>query len=71
MYAAREDDDPAVTGELITSRSTRGARYVPDKVEAARVVARLARPGDLVLTIGAGDVTELAPVVLDELRASE
>ena len=71
VYAAREDDDPAVTGELITSRSTRGARYVPDKVEAARVVARLARPGDLVLTIGAGDVTELAPVVLDELRASE
>jgi UDP-N-acetylmuramate--alanine ligase len=34
------------------------------------VVASLAEPGDLVLTMGAGDVTRLGPLVLDELAAA-
>lgn len=68
VYAAREDPDPAVTGALLTDRLTAvghpASSFVADRVEAARTVGRLARPGDLVLTVGAGDVTELAPVVL-------
>lgn len=69
VYAAREDLDPEVTGALIVDRvPTEGkATFVPDRLDAARAVARAARPGDLVLTVGAGDVTLLAPVVLDEL----
>ncbi|MFC4556375.1 UDP-N-acetylmuramate--L-alanine ligase [Georgenia faecalis] len=66
VYAAREDPEPGVDGSLITRTMERG-RFVPDRVEAARAAARLARPGDLVLTVGAGDVTELGPVILDEL----
>jgi UDP-N-acetylmuramate--alanine ligase len=69
VYAAREDPDPAVTGALLTDRLTAAGHaassFVADRFEAARVVGRLARPGDLVLTVGAGDVTELGPVVLD------
>jgi len=71
VYAAREDPEPGVTGALITDRMTtpgRG-RFVADRAEAASAVAALARPGDLVLTVGAGDVTQLAPVVLAALDA--
>ncbi|MGY4646141.1 UDP-N-acetylmuramate--L-alanine ligase [Cellulomonas sp. URHB0016] len=74
VYAAREDPDPAVTGALLVDRvPTAGkATFVADRVAAARAVAACARPGDLLLTVGAGDVTALAPVVLDELgRATE
>ncbi|HEY3436903.1 MAG TPA: UDP-N-acetylmuramate--L-alanine ligase [Actinotalea sp.] len=67
VYAAREDPDPAVTGELITRHvpEPTTTAFIPDRFEAAAALGRLARPGDLVLTVGAGDVTELAPVVLD------
>lgn len=72
VYAAREDPDPSTGPRTITdllAATASGARphAVADRVEAARTVARLARPGDLVLTVGAGDVTELAPVVLAAL----
>ncbi|MBN9375316.1 MAG: UDP-N-acetylmuramate--L-alanine ligase, partial [Cellulomonas sp.] len=67
VYAAREDPDPAVTGALITDRMGGHARFVADRLEAARAVAALARPGDLLLTVGAGDVTALVPVVLEAL----
>ena len=43
---------------------------MPDRVEAAHAIAALARPGDLLLTVGAGDVTALGEVVLADLAAS-
>ncbi|MCG2798805.1 MAG: UDP-N-acetylmuramate--L-alanine ligase [Cellulomonas sp.] len=69
VYAAREDPDPAVTGALVVAAvPTEGrASYVPDRLDAARVIAEAARTGDLVLTVGAGDVTTLGPVVLASL----
>ena len=68
VYAAREDPDGVTSGATITALAAHGRlRFVADRVEAARAVADAARPGDLLLTVGAGDVTELAPVVLDEL----
>ncbi|HWS59205.1 MAG TPA: UDP-N-acetylmuramate--L-alanine ligase [Actinotalea sp.] len=69
VYAAREDPDPAVTGALIADRVP-GGRYVADKQVAAATLARAARPGDLLLTVGAGDVTDLAPVVLATLAGT-
>lgn len=68
VYAAREDPETGVTGELITSKVSHDrVRYVPDRGEAVRQVAGLARPGDIVLTMGAGDVTELGPLIVEEL----
>ncbi len=67
VYGAREDPEPGVTGALIVDAMAGSGEYVVDRVEAARRIARAARSGDLVLTVGAGDVTELAPVVLAEL----
>jgi UDP-N-acetylmuramate--alanine ligase len=73
IYAAREDPEPGVTGEIITSKvSHDGVRYVPGHQASVRAVAELARPGDIVLTMGAGDVTELGPLIVEELaRAAE
>ncbi|PZR55562.1 UDP-N-acetylmuramate--L-alanine ligase [Xylanimonas oleitrophica] len=72
VYRAREDVDPAVSAATITdllpvTGTGGGVRAVEDRVQAAHVVAGLARAGDLVLTVGAGDVTELGPVVLADL----
>ena len=64
VYAAREDPVPGVSGALITDLMAGHGRFVADRHEAARAVGASARAGDLVLTVGAGDVTELAPVVL-------
>ncbi len=71
VYAAREDLEPEVTGALIVDRvPTPGkAVFVADRHEAARTLAADARPGDLLLTVGAGDVTDLAPEIEAHLRA--
>ncbi|QDW63097.1 UDP-N-acetylmuramate--L-alanine ligase [Oerskovia sp. KBS0722] len=68
VYAAREDPDPTTGSWTITDLMAGGsARGVEDRFEAARTIAASARPGDLLLTVGAGDVTELGAVVLDAL----
>ncbi|TXS57396.1 UDP-N-acetylmuramate--L-alanine ligase [Streptomyces sp. t39] len=70
IYPAREDPIPGVTSELIIDAATAaGARVtaVHDKESVPDVVAGMAKPGDLVLTMGAGDVTDLGPAVLARL----
>lgn len=72
VYAAREEPDPAVSARTITDLVDAPGvvvAAVEDRVEAAHRVADAARPGDLVLTVGAGDVTALGPVVLERIRA--
>ncbi|MEI2712792.1 MAG: UDP-N-acetylmuramate--L-alanine ligase [Nocardioides sp.] len=70
VYLAREDADPAVTGALVADAVPlpgEQVAYVPTLAEGVREAVRRARPGDLVLTLGAGDVTTLGPVILDAL----
>ncbi len=70
VYPAREDPVPGVTGELVAAAVPGGqARFLPDKAAVAAAVAATAKPGDLVLTMGAGDVTTLGEPVLAALRA--
>jgi UDP-N-acetylmuramate--alanine ligase len=67
VYGAREDPVPGVTGALVADAVPLPAdrvRFEPDREKAARTAAQLARAGDLVLTLGAGDITELGPQVL-------
>ncbi|HYO86676.1 MAG TPA: UDP-N-acetylmuramate--L-alanine ligase [Dermatophilaceae bacterium] len=68
VYPAREDPIAGVSGELVVralgERGHPGVLYVPRLPDAAAVVAGLACPGDLVLTIGAGDVTSVGPQLL-------
>ncbi|MFI6812780.1 UDP-N-acetylmuramate--L-alanine ligase [Nonomuraea sp. NPDC050328] len=68
VYGAREDPEPGVSGALVASRVPHErVVYVPDKAEVPDAVAGRARPGDIVLTMGAGDVTELGPLIVRRL----
>ena len=74
VYAAREDPVPGVTGNLIAAAIPLPREQVvfePSWAAVPGVVASLTRPGDLVLTAGAGDVTMLGPEVLATLRDDE
>ncbi|WP_182375910.1 UDP-N-acetylmuramate--L-alanine ligase [Nocardioides sp. WS12] len=67
VYVAREDPDPAVTGALVADAIPLPAaqvRFAPDRGQVVTTLDGIARPGDLVLTLGAGDVTTLAPELL-------
>jgi UDP-N-acetylmuramate--alanine ligase len=69
VYAAREDPEPGVTGQLIVDAVSGGhARFVPDSAQVAAVIDAIAEPGDLVLTMGAGDITALGPRLVETLR---
>jgi UDP-N-acetylmuramate--alanine ligase len=69
VYAAREDPEPGVTGKLISDAVPGGgAMFVPDQAAVPAAIAGLAKPGDLVLTMGAGDVTALGPQIVAALR---
>ena len=67
VYGAREDPEPGVTGALIADQVTVPVHYEPAFDVAAGLAAGLAKPGDLVVTMGAGDVTQLGPEILVEL----
>ena len=69
VYAAREDPEPGVTGRLVAEAVPAGwAHFVPDRAGLPAAVADAARPGDLVLTMGAGDVTALGLPIVAALR---
>jgi len=71
VYVAREEPDPAVTGRLVADAVPLPAErvhLVPDLADVPAQLLGLARPGDLVLTLGAGSVTEVGPLLLDLLR---
>jgi UDP-N-acetylmuramate--alanine ligase len=72
IYPAREQPVPGVTGRLIVdalAEARPGMRigWAPQLDDAARVVASWARPGDVVLTLGAGDVDGVVPRLLELL----
>jgi UDP-N-acetylmuramate--alanine ligase len=68
VYAAREDPEAGVTGELVAQAVPSGkARFVPEVDRVLEMVTELAEPGDVVLTMGAGDVTKLGPMLLEAL----
>ncbi|MFD1720812.1 UDP-N-acetylmuramate--L-alanine ligase [Amnibacterium endophyticum] len=66
---AREDPVPGVTGELVSSRFRDPAAvdYAAEWDDAAELVARIARPGDFVVTLGCGTVNRIVPRLLDAL----
>ncbi|GAA3731725.1 UDP-N-acetylmuramate--L-alanine ligase [Streptomyces tremellae] len=70
IYPAREDPLPGVTSELVLDAArAAGARVtaVHDKAAVPDLVAGMSGAGDLVLTMGAGDVTDLGPLILARL----
>jgi UDP-N-acetylmuramate--alanine ligase len=71
VYAAREDPVPGVTGALVAAAVPLPAEHVVFEPSWSAVAGRLAawaRPGDVVITCGAGDVTMIGPEVLARLE---
>jgi UDP-N-acetylmuramate--alanine ligase len=67
----REDPLPGIDGSMVANAVAPGTAHVtyqPVWDEAAPTVARIARPGDLVITVGCGDVTKVAPKIVDEIE---
>jgi UDP-N-acetylmuramate--alanine ligase len=68
IYAAREDPEPGVTGEMVAAAVPGGgARFVPTMDGALALITAMAEPGDVILTMGAGDVTKLGPRIVESL----
>jgi UDP-N-acetylmuramate--alanine ligase len=71
VYGAREAPVPGVSGELVADAAIRrgaAVRYQPSRAALGREVVEQVEPGDVVLTLGAGDVTRVGPEVLEELE---
>lgn len=68
VYAAREQPIAGVSGASIVEHISVPGTYVPDFSAVAVRVAEAAAPGDVVVTMGAGDVTMLGPEILTALR---
>lgn len=67
IYGAREQPVPGVDGRIIAEKVTVPVQFVPNFSAVAAAVAAVARPDDLILTMGAGSVTMAADEILGEL----
>jgi len=66
VYAASEKPIPGVSAAHIAEKMERG-HFIPNFAEAAERVIAMAEPGDVIFTLGAGDVNSLAPIIADGL----
>ncbi len=73
IYPAREQPIPGVTGRLVADAArAAGATvlYEPVRAELTRRVAGLVQPGDVVVTMGAGDITRVGRELVEWLKAA-
>jgi UDP-N-acetylmuramate--alanine ligase len=68
VYGAREQPLAGVSGASVAEHVSVPVRYVPDLSAVAEQVAAAAGPGDVIVTMGAGDVTLLGPEIVTALR---
>ena len=73
VYAASEPPIAGVTGEALARRigaiSGREVQYVSSFADAVAAVLSVALPGDMILTLGAGSVSQLGPQIVEALQA--
>ena len=74
IYPAREEPIPGVTSDKICAEAEKlgykNFEYVGTKDHAIDAVARVAKPGDMVITIGAGSITHIKKQILERLQKS-
>ncbi|MFW3173070.1 UDP-N-acetylmuramate--L-alanine ligase [Geodermatophilus sp. CPCC 206100] len=73
VYGAREDPVPGITGAMVADAvplPPERVHFEPSWSAAAPALATRARPGDLVITMGAGNVSMVGPEVLAALRGA-
>jgi len=73
IYAASEKPVEGITGEVLArqigEKGHPAATYVASFADAATAVATQAQPGDMILTLGAGSVSQLGPMILEKLES--
>jgi UDP-N-acetylmuramate--alanine ligase len=69
VYAAREQPLTGISGASIAEHVSVPVHYLPDFSSVARQVAAEVMPGDVVVTMGAGDVTMLGPEIIAALNS--
>ena len=74
VYPAREEPIQGVTGELITTAAKqfghKDVHYVKDKSQVVDALLSITRPGDIVVTMGAGDIWKYGEQFLHSLTAA-
>jgi UDP-N-acetylmuramate--alanine ligase len=72
IYAASEQPMEGISGEVLTrtirEKGGRDAQYVSSFAEAVSAAAAAAKDGDMILTLGAGSVSQLGPIILEKLK---
>ncbi len=75
VYAASEEPIPGVSSlriaQAMNENGYTSVMFEPSMLEAVDEMVKSARPGDLLLTMGAGDVSSLAPVIVKALSERE
>ena len=66
IYAASEKPIAGISSKSIVEKMSSG-RFIPNFMEAVETVVKSAKPGDVIITLGAGDVSSLAPIIVEEL----
>ncbi len=70
IYAASEPSMEGITGEALAQRIVQGgheAQYAPSFADAIESAVANAAAGDMILTLGAGSVSQLGPMILERL----
>ena len=67
IYPAREAPIPGISSARIAESLTKPHRYVPSRHLLPREVARMVQAGDVVVGMGAGNIAEFAPALVDEI----
>jgi len=74
IYAASEKPIEGITGEALAAKineSGTRAGYVSSFAEAADAAISTSRPGDMILTLGAGSVSQIGPMIVEKLKDRE
>ena len=74
IYAASEAPIEGITGEALARRiaeKAKAASYASSFADGVALALSAARPGDMILTLGAGSVSQLGPMILAKLKANE
>src|ERR1035441_4961922 len=75
IYAASEKPIEGITGEALAQRireeTGKNAQYVSSFADAVNSAAAIAQDGDMILTLGAGSVSQFGPMILDKLKERE
>ena len=72
IYPAREEPIPGVSAELIVKAARdyghKQVHYLPRKEEVVPFLKKMLKPGDMIITMGAGDVTRLSDELVEQLK---